>query len=178
MATQLQSPTAHNNKDDDYQNLHPLQNKWVLWYQPVNDFKSLQQVVLVSSVEEFWSVFNNLRQLENMEDKTTLYFFKEGIKPAWEDNQNKGRLKGNLIRNRDCNVVYQQVLMHCIGEAYSSMEEINGVAICVRKNKAFRLDVWLKDSENVVDIESQLGNTLNDMDIMDHTFNWDDFSHQ
>ena len=164
--------------DADYQELHPLQNKWTLWYQPVSDFKSLQKVVQVTSIEEFWSVFNNLRQLENMEDKTTLYFFKDGIEPAWEDAQNKGRLKGNLIRNRDCNVVYQQVLMNCIGETYASMEQINGVAICVRKNKAFRLDVWLKTEVDVQHVEKQLDGTLNGMDIMDHSFNWDDFSHQ
>eukprot|EP00835_Amoeboradix_gromovi_P002704 NODE_158_length_16653_cov_0.456929.p10 type:complete len:177 gc:universal NODE_158_length_16653_cov_0.456929:11252-10722(-) len=163
---------------DEFQQLHPLKNQWMLWYQPFNDFKSLQKVVQVKSIEEFWSVFNNLRQLENMEDKTTLYFFKEGIEPAWEDEQNKGRLKGNLIRNRDCNVVYQQVLMHCIGEAYPSMDQINGVAICVRKNKAFRLDVWLKSEGGLNQIETKLDETLNSMDINDHTFNWDDFSHQ
>eukprot|EP00834_Sanchytrium_tribonematis_P003036 NODE_107_length_18988_cov_0.534491.p14 type:complete len:177 gc:universal NODE_107_length_18988_cov_0.534491:4492-5022(+) len=176
MSAQVEANSAP--QDDDFQYLHPLQNHWILWYQPMNDFKTLQKVVEVTTVEEFWSVFNNLRQLENMEDKTTLYFFKQGIDPAWECKLNKGRLKGNLIRNRDCNVVYQQVLMHCIGEAYKSMDEINGVAICVRKNKAFRLDVWLKSDGSVKEVEQQLDKTLTDMDILDHSFTWDDFSHQ
>ena len=163
-------------QDDDYQYLHPLQNEWILWYQPVNDFTSLQKVVEVSTVEEFWSVFNNLRQLENMEDRTTLYFFKAGIKPAWEDKTNIGRLKGNLIKNRDCKLVYQQILMHCIGESYKGMDEVNGVAICVRKNKSCRVDVWLKDSNIHKEIEGQLDQTLNDMDISDHSFKWDLFT--
>ena len=167
-----------NVQDDDYQYLHPLKNEWTLWYQPVNDFTSLKVVVEVTTVEEFWSVFNNLRQLENMEDKTTLYFFKAGVRPAWEDKQNKGRLKGSLIKNRDCKVVYQQILMHCIGESYKNMDEVNGVAICVRKNKACRVDVWLNGTSAYKEIEKQLDQTLNDMDISEHFFKWDDFATQ
>eukprot|EP00835_Amoeboradix_gromovi_P002702 NODE_158_length_16653_cov_0.456929.p8 type:complete len:203 gc:universal NODE_158_length_16653_cov_0.456929:10706-10098(-) len=175
---QMSSPKdIEPNHDEEYQYLHPLTNSWVLWYQPVNDFDSLQKVVEITTVEEFWSVFNNLRQLENMDDKTSLYFFKEGIRPAWEEKKNKGRLKGSLIKGRDCKGVYQQILMHCVGESYKDMDDINGVAICVRKNRSCRVDVWLCGDGAAKNIEKQLDVTLIDMDI-EHSFKWDDFSKQ
>jgi translation initiation factor 4E len=49
----------------------------------------MRQVVAFNSVEEFWGTYNNIVPPSQFPAKANYYLFKDGIQPAWEDDQNK-----------------------------------------------------------------------------------------
>jgi translation initiation factor 4E len=82
---------------------HPLQSKWTLWYRAStkpnsvaaknaaksdNWEASLQCVNTVDTIEDFWGMYNNVPGIDKMEDNSDYMFFKEGVRPAWEDPAN------------------------------------------------------------------------------------------
>ena len=82
---------------------HPLQSKWTLWYRASNKNTSgssgskgsansweasLQCVNTVDTIEDFWGMYNNVPGIGKMDDNSDYMFFKEGIRPAWEDPAN------------------------------------------------------------------------------------------
>lgn len=87
----------------NYNIRHPLQSKWTLWYRAStkpnsaavknaaksdNWEASLQCVNTIDTVEDFWGMYNNVPGIDKMEDSSDYMFFKEGIRPAWEDPAN------------------------------------------------------------------------------------------
>lgn len=88
---------------ENYNIRHPLQSKWTLWYRAStkptstavknaaksdNWEASLQCVNTVDTIEDFWGMYNNVPGIDKMEDSSDYMFFKEGIRPAWEDPAN------------------------------------------------------------------------------------------
>jgi hypothetical protein len=74
----------------------PLENEWTFWYNKKIDKKNrsisseqyerdLEIVGDVSSVQDFWCFFNNIRPPSSMGDMCCVSIFKNGIKPMWED---------------------------------------------------------------------------------------------
>jgi len=55
-------------------------------------------------VQSFWSYYNLLRFPSHFKDNCTLQFFKNGIKPMWEDPSNKTGGKWTLSYKRVANV--------------------------------------------------------------------------
>ena len=87
----------------NYNIRHPLQSKWTLWYRAStkptstavknaaksdNWEASLQCVNTIDTIEDFWGMYNNVPGIDTMEDNSDYMFFKEGIRPAWEDPAN------------------------------------------------------------------------------------------
>ncbi|KAF8054171.1 hypothetical protein N665_1342s0002 [Sinapis alba] len=71
---------------------HPLEHSWTLWFDnPSVKSKqttwgsSLRSVFTFSTVEEFWSLYNNLRHPSKLANGADLYCFKHSIEPKWED---------------------------------------------------------------------------------------------
>jgi len=50
--------------------------------------KMLLQILTVSTVEDFWSVFNHLERASKLRCGSSLMFFKKDIKPSWEEEAN------------------------------------------------------------------------------------------
>lgn len=90
---------------ENYNIRHPLQSKWTLWYRASNKNSSgssgnkssaksdnweasLQCVNTVDTIEDFWGMYNNVPGIAKMDDNSDYMFFKEGIRPAWEDPAN------------------------------------------------------------------------------------------
>lgn len=80
-----------------------LQNRWTFWYdarpkalatkRSVNHLKlyegNLKELGIVRTAEMFWRYTNNLIKPSLIEVNANYHFFKHGIKPIWEDQQNK-----------------------------------------------------------------------------------------
>lgn len=111
--TVFQDPTNFNVK-------HPLYNSWTLWFDnPMHKGSSsakerreswganLYKVVSLSSVEEFWGLYNNIVPPSNLPQSANYYLFKEGIQPAWEDpaNGNGGKWSVQLPREKHRNQI-------------------------------------------------------------------------
>jgi translation initiation factor 4E len=49
---------------------------------------SIKAISTVKSVEGFWETYNYLVRPNNLPNGTDYHFFREGIKPTWEDPSN------------------------------------------------------------------------------------------
>ncbi len=72
---------------------HPLQHSWTLWYLEPDRSKSwelnLNKVSTFNTVEDFWSLFNHIKQPSEVKMGSDYSLFKEGVRPMWEDPANK-----------------------------------------------------------------------------------------
>ena len=73
----------------------PLHNSWTLYYDnpretPTGEWlANLKPLSSISSVEDFWSAFNNILPAGQAPLNGNYHLFKTGIKPMWEDEANK-----------------------------------------------------------------------------------------
>lgn len=54
-----------------------------------NSWASALRIASFETVEDFWCLFNNLQAPSSLPQKANYWFFKDGIKPEWEDAGNK-----------------------------------------------------------------------------------------
>ncbi|KAI3319333.1 translation initiation factor eIF 4e-like domain-containing protein [Xylariaceae sp. AK1471] len=140
---------------DNFNVKHPLQNKWTLWFTKPSSGKGdnwndlLKEVITFNSVEEFWGIYNNIAPVSELAMKSDYHLFKEGVRPEWEDPQNKHGGKWSYQfkdkRSIDINELWLQTMLAAIGETLEDEEdgEVMGVVVNVRK-AFFRIGVWTR----------------------------------
>ncbi|CAL1695399.1 unnamed protein product [Somion occarium] len=65
--------------------------------------EDIKRVISFDSVEEFWGLYNNIVPPSQLPQKANYYLFKEGIIPAWEDEENKNGGKWSIQLPKDKN---------------------------------------------------------------------------
>ncbi|PWW76908.1 eukaryotic translation initiation factor 4E [Tuber magnatum] len=141
---------------DNFNVKHPLMNKWTLWYTkpPSNKGENnwndlLKEVVTFDSVEEFWGIYNNIAKTSELSLKSDYHLFKTGVRPEWEDPQNKhgGKWAYQFKDKRGVPIdeLWLNVILAAIGETLESDKdkEIMGAVVNVRK-AFFRIGLWTK----------------------------------
>ncbi|KAI1843647.1 hypothetical protein JX265_007433 [Neoarthrinium moseri] len=140
---------------DNFNVKHPLQNKWTLWFTKPSSGKGdnwndlLKEVITFNSVEEFWGIYNNIAPVSDLALKSDYHLFKEGVRPEWEDPQNKHGGKWSYSfkekRSVDINDIWLHTMMAAIGEMLEDEDdgEVMGVVVNVRK-AFFRVGVWTR----------------------------------
>ncbi|KAI1432176.1 translation initiation factor eIF 4e-like domain-containing protein [Xylaria sp. CBS 124048] len=140
---------------DNFNVKHPLQNKWTLWFTKPSSGKGdnwtdlLKEVITFNSVEEFWGIYNNIAPVSDLAMKSDYHLFKEGVRPEWEDPQNKHGGKWSYQfkdkRGIDINELWLQTMLAAIGETLEDEDdgEVMGVVVNVRK-AFFRIGVWTR----------------------------------
>ncbi|CAH7689264.1 eukaryotic translation initiation factor 4E [Phakopsora pachyrhizi] len=157
----------------DFNVKHPLYSPWTLWFDNAtkNDKAKnwedlIQKVMEVESVEEFWGLYHNIVPPSLIHVGSTYYLFKEGIKPAWEDesNQNGGRWSVQLPRDKNRDLIdkwWLYTMLTAIGETFetpytsigkpapemSFTNEVTGVIVSSRRS-FFRLSIWTRTADN------------------------------
>ncbi|KAI0389621.1 translation initiation factor eIF 4e-like domain-containing protein [Xylariaceae sp. FL0594] len=140
---------------DNFNVKHPLQNRWTLWFTKPSSGKGdnwndlLKEVITFNTVEEFWGIYNNIAPVSELAMKSDYHLFKEGVRPEWEDPQNKHGGKWSYQfkdkRGIDINELWLQTMMAAIGETLEDEDdgEVMGVVVNVRK-AFFRIGVWTR----------------------------------
>ncbi|KAL9321033.1 hypothetical protein ACSQ67_012872 [Phaseolus vulgaris] len=71
---------------------HPLENSWTFWFDnPSAKSKqaawgsSIRPIYTFSTVEEFWSIYNNIHHPSKLGVGADFHCFKHKIEPKWED---------------------------------------------------------------------------------------------
>ncbi|KAI1818305.1 translation initiation factor eIF 4e-like domain-containing protein [Poronia punctata] len=140
---------------DNFNVKHPLQNKWTLWFTKPSSGRGdnwndlLKNVITFNTVEEFWGIYNNIAPVSELALKSDYHLFKEGVRPEWEDPQNKHGGKWSYQfkekRSVDINELWLQTMMAAIGETLEDEDdgEVMGVVVNVRK-AFFRIGVWTR----------------------------------
>jgi len=134
---------------------HPLMHRWTLWFTKPPSGKSdnwndlLKDVVTFDSVEEFWGVYNNITPTSELALKSDYHLFKKGIRPEWEDVQNKHGGKWAYQFRDKKNVQIDELWLHimlaAIGETLEGGDdgEVMGVVVNVRKG-FYRIGLWTR----------------------------------
>jgi len=111
----------------------------------VNPYEnSIKTISTVTTVEGFWSTYNHLRRPNDLPTTTDYHFFREGIKPTWEDPNNaKGgkwivRLPKGLASR-----YWEEVVLALIGGQFPGVPdgEICGLVISIRYSEDI-LGIW------------------------------------
>merc|ERR1712212_1089357 len=134
---------------------HPLQNAWTLWFFKNDETRSWEEnqrpIITVTTVEDFWSLYNHIEVASRLPAGSDYSLFKEGIFPDWEDprNQPGGRWMINVDKRQraeSLDTYWLEVLFFLIGEhADQHAYQVNGAVVNVRA-KGDKLAVWLADA--------------------------------
>ena len=104
---------------------HPLQNAWTLWFFKNDKSRSWEEnqrpIITVTTVEDFWSLYNHIEVASRLPPGSDYSLFKEGIFPDWEDKRNApgGRWMINVDKRQraDClDTYWLEILFFLIGE--------------------------------------------------------------
>ncbi|KAI9802738.1 MAG: hypothetical protein M1825_002760 [Sarcosagium campestre] len=140
---------------DNFTVKHPLMHKWTLWFTKPPSGKGdnwnelLKEVVTFDSVEEFWGIYNNITPTSELALKSDYHLFKQGVRPEWEDPQNKhgGKWAYQFKDKRAIPIdeLWLHVMLAAIGETLESEEdgEVMGVVVNVRKG-FYRIGLWTR----------------------------------
>lgn len=147
------------------QETHPLNGTWTLWFmnsdnkqnakfQNSENWKTgLISLYSFNTVEGFWSVYNHIQQPAKLRVKHDYMLFRQGVKPAWEDSQNKngGMWKVVLptkMRATDLDRMWLESLLSLVGEAYGDMGDFVMGAYLQRRQREDRIQLWTSDYSN------------------------------
>ena len=118
----------------------------------------------ITSVEEFWGLYNNIVPPSTLPQSANYYLFKDGIQPAWEDpaNGNGGKWSIQLPREKhrsQIDKLWLYTMLSAIGEMLetpspesklpTSREEelVTGVILQARSNY-YRISVWTRRADD------------------------------
>jgi len=134
---------------------HPLQNSWTLWFFKNDKGRNWEEnqkpIITVSTVEDFWSLYNNVVVASRLPPGSDYSLFKEGISPDWEDPRNKagGRWIINMGKGRRAEYLdtsWLEIMLYLVGEqADKHAYQVNGAVVNVRA-KGDKLGVWVADA--------------------------------
>ncbi|XP_039145141.1 eukaryotic translation initiation factor 4E-1-like [Dioscorea cayenensis subsp. rotundata] len=134
---------------------HPLEHAWTFWFNnPSAKAKqaawgsSMRPVHTFSTVEDFWSLYNNIHHPRKLTVGVDFYCFKDKIEPKWEDLvcANGGKWTISCARGK-ADTVWLYTLLGMIGEQFDYGDEICGVVVNVR-GKQERIAIWTKNASN------------------------------
>ncbi|KAF2727851.1 IF4E-domain-containing protein [Polyplosphaeria fusca] len=129
----------------------PLKFTWVIWYRPPtpknSDYeKSTRPLCHMSTAQEFWRVFVHLNRPSKLPTVSDYHFFKEGIRPVWEDDENKRGGKWIMrLKKGVADRYWEELLMSLIGDQFAeAAEEVCGFVLSVRSGEDV-FSIWTKN---------------------------------
>ncbi|KAL8032348.1 hypothetical protein ABFX02_13G090100 [Erythranthe guttata] len=136
---------------------HPLEHSWTFWFDnPSAKNKqaawgsSIRPIFTFSSVEDFWSVYNNVHHPSKLAVGADFHCFKNKIEPKWEDPvcANGGKWTVNFSRGKS-DTAWLYTLLAMIGEQFDYGDEICGAVVNVRARQE-KISIWTKNAANEV----------------------------
>ncbi|KAK4203346.1 putative eukaryotic translation initiation factor 4E [Triangularia verruculosa] len=154
----------------------PTQHYWNVWFDrpsqqtsanPEEYHSNLEQLgSTIESVQDFWRYANNT-PVDQIRMKESLYLFKVGFKPIWEDRRNV--LGGSWtfrVPKQNGPDVWTRVQLLAIGEKLQSVleegDQICGVGLSVRFNSHL-ISIWHRDSSKKTSIDNILACVLEEL---------------
>ncbi|CAN1329515.1 Eukaryotic translation initiation factor 4E-1 [Linum perenne] len=134
---------------------HLLENQWTFWFDNQSTKSkqsewgsSMRSIFTFSSVEEFWSVYNNIHHPSKLAGGADLYCFKHKIEPKWEDPicANGGKWTVTFPKGKS-DTPWLFTLLAMIGEQFDHGDEICGAVINVRARQD-KISIWTKNASN------------------------------
>jgi translation initiation factor 4E len=136
--------------------LHPLRYKFAIWYtrrtpgvrSQTSYEDNIKKIVEFSTVEGFWACYCHLARASILPSPTDLHFFKDGIRPLWEDGAN---CSGGKWIIRFSKVVsarfWEDLLLALVGDQLDDADNICGAVLSVRFNEDI-ISVWNRNASD------------------------------
>ncbi|KAL5973890.1 Eukaryotic translation initiation factor 4E-1 [Asimina triloba] len=134
---------------------HPLEHSWTFWFdnpsaksKQVAWGSSIRPIHTFSTVEEFWSLYNNIRNPSKLAVGADFQCFKYKIEPKWEDPvcANGGKWTISCARGK-ADTWWLYTLLAMIGEQFDHGDEICGAVVSLR-GKLDKISIWTKNASN------------------------------
>lgn len=129
----------------------PLKHTWVIWYRPPtsknSDYeKSTKAMCRFSTAQDFWKVFSHIKSPSQLPTVSDYHFFKDGIRPVWEDEENKKGGKWIIRLKKGVSDRYwEDLLVAIISEQFAeASDEVTGAVLSVRSGEDV-LSIWTKN---------------------------------
>lgn len=147
---------------------HPTKNAWIIYYRPTtnknSDYeKSIKPIGRVQSVQAFWTVYKHLKRPSDLPTVSDYHIFKEGIRPVWEDEENKRGGKWIMrLKKGVADRYWEELLMALIGDQFAEAgEEVCGAVVSMRLGEDV-FSIWTKnDGGRNVKIRETIKRVLN-----------------
>ncbi|KAF2754794.1 eukaryotic translation initiation factor 4E [Pseudovirgaria hyperparasitica] len=161
--------TDQSNPEDAHSSpAYPLKYSWTVWYRPPtsknSDYeKSIRPMCRMSSVTGFWKVYTHLIHPSALPTVSDYHFFKEGIRPVWEDEENKKGGKWIMrLKKGVADRYWEDLLLALIGDQFAEAgEEVCGAVVSVRSGEDV-FSIWTKnDGGRNVKIRETIKRVLN-----------------
>lgn len=142
---------------------HPLNSKWCMYFRANKDKEynatETQKLAEITTIEQFWQVLNHMTLPSNIQKRISpnLMFFRNDIKPEWEDptNENGGvwgfSITGRNLREK-INELWIETLISLIGEQIVHSEYITGVYLQKRQRED-RFQLWTRNAPEEIKID-------------------------
>jgi translation initiation factor 4E len=136
-----------------------LHEAWVFWFRPpiskshgYHDYeKTLHPMASFDTVEDFFLVYRHLKRPSGLPLVSDYHIFKKGIRPIWEDGENK--LGGKWIVRLKKGVAdryWENLLLAMIGDQFSdARDEVCGAVLSMRSGEDV-LSIWTRDESRKV----------------------------
>lgn len=122
----------------------------MVWYRPptskYSDYeKSTIPLASFSTVESFWTVYTHLKRPSTLPTVSDYHVFKKGVRPVWEDEENKRGGKWILrLRKGVCDRYWEDLLLAMVGDQFAEAgEEVCGAVLSIRSGEDV-LSVWTR----------------------------------
>jgi len=131
----------------------PLATKWTFWldsqkskFTSKEDYEAgLQVIFCVETVQEFWSVFNNIPTPSRLSNRVSYHLMRQNRKPLWEDKENEnGGIYTYRCPKDKTNTVWQELCLAAIGEQFSVIDgdDVVGISVQSRDGVQDLVQIW------------------------------------
>ncbi|KAH6664410.1 translation initiation factor eIF 4e-like domain-containing protein [Halenospora varia] len=149
---------------------HTLRNSWVFWFRPPisksNGFveyeKTLHPVAGFDTAEDFFSIYQHMKKPSTLPLVSDYHIFKKGIRPVWEDDENKQGGKWIVrLKKGVADRYWEDLVFAIVGDQFADAgEEVCGAVLSVRNGEDI-LSIWsCKDGGKVLKIRETMKRVL------------------
>lgn len=129
----------------------PLKNAWIVYYRPPtsknSDYeKSIKPLCRIPTAPAFWQVYSHLKRPSALPAVSDYHIFKEGIRPVWEDDENRKGGKWTMrLKKGVADRYWEDLLLAMIGDQFAeASEEVCGAVVSVRSGEDV-FSIWTKN---------------------------------
>jgi translation initiation factor 4E len=133
---------------------HGLRHGWVFWFRPPisksNGFveyeKTLHSIAGFDTAEDFFSVYSHLKRPSTLPLVSDYHIFKKGIRPIWEDDDNKKGGKWIVrLKKGVADRYWEDLVFAMVGDQFAdASEEVCGAVLSVRNGEDI-LSIWTRN---------------------------------
>lgn len=150
--------TSKDGKNGDQPAQHPLRSAWCFWFRPpipknvsIPYDETVHGMAEVATAEQFWTVYRRLNRPSTLSPVSDYHLFKKGIRPIWEDDENrKGGKWVVRLKKGVADRYWENLMLALIGDQFGDAgEEICGAVVSVRNGEDI-ISIWTATSEGKV----------------------------